>query len=158
MTEKELLIKQLDSIRSWTLALAKDFSEEEAQKLAEPLRTNLVWNLGHMAVSDNGLLQRFFSQSALDSNFIARFDTGSNPAAAGHVTKQEMLKTMAEVRKKLKNKLSRVRPAELNKEPKQKTWYKTMREAIYLTTLHEGYHAGKIGTLRRFMGKPALFG
>ena len=51
-----------------------------------------------------------------------------------------------------------VRPADLNKKPKQKTWYQTMREAVYSTTLHEGYHAGKIGTLRRFLGKPALFG
>ncbi len=158
MTEKELLIQQLDAIRNWVLTLAKDFTEEEAQKLSEPLRTNLVWNLGHLAVSDNGLLQCFFGQSALESGFVSRFDTGSNPTAVEIVTKDEMLKTMADVRKKLKTKLSRIRSADLNKKPKVKTWYKTMREAIYLTTLHEGYHAGKIGALRRFMGKPALFG
>ena len=158
MTEKELLIKLLETIRSWTLALAADFTEEEAQKVAEPLRTSLIWNLGHMAVSDNGLLQRFFGQSALDQSFISRFDSGSNPAAVGNVTKEEMLKTLAAVRKALKAKLSRIRPYDLNKKPKEKTWYKTFREAIYLTSLHEGYHAGKIGTLRRFMGKPALFG
>jgi len=158
MTEKDILLKQFDTIRSWTLALVADFTEEEAQKVAEALNTSLVWNLGHMAVSDNGLLQRFFGPSALGLDFISRFDTGSNPASVGNLTKDEVLKTMAAVRQTLKNKLSHIRPSDLNKKPKEKTWYKTMREGIFSTALHEGYHAGKIGTLRRFMGKPALFG
>ena len=158
MTEKEILLKQFDTIRSWTLALVAEFTEEEAQSVAEPIRTSLVWNLGHLAVSDNGLLQRFFGPSALGPDIISRFDTGSTLATVGNVTKDEVLKTMAAVHQTLKNKLSRIRPSDLNKKPKEKTWYKTMREGIYSTALHEGYHAGKISTLRRFMGKPALFG
>lgn len=158
MAEKEVLLKQFDEIRKWTLTLAGDFTDEEARQVAEPLRTSLVWNLGHLAVIDNEALQLIFGQSALDESFIAKFKSGTHPSGASGATKDEVLKNLAAVRKTLRNKLSRLRPVELNKKPKQKTWYKNVREAIYLTALHEGYHAGKIGTLRRFMGKPALFG
>ena len=159
VTEKELLIKQFDTIRNWTLACVRDFSEEEAQKVAEPLRTSLVWNLGHLAVIDNVVLKHFFGQSVLDEDFVPKFKTGSNPSEVGSVTNDEVLKKMTAVRKTLKNKLSRIRPSNLNKKPKPKSeFYKNLREALYTTSLHEGYHAGKIGTLRRFLGKPPLFG
>ncbi len=66
---------------------------------------------------------------------------------------------MTTVRKTLRNKLARIRLADLNKKPNEKSeFYKNLREALYTTSLHEGYHTGKIGTLRRFLGKPALFG
>jgi hypothetical protein len=105
------------------------------------------------------VLQLFFGRSILDENFISKFKTGSSPAAVGNVTKDEVVKKMAAVRKTLKAKLSKIRPADLNKKSKPKSdFYKTLRDAIYLCSLHEGYHTGKIGTLRRFMGKPALFG
>ena len=159
MTEKEILLKTFDTIRTWTLALAGDFTEEEAQRTAEPLNTSLVWNLGHLAVVDNEALQLFFGQSLLDDGFVSKFKTGSSPTAVGNVTKDEVLKKMAAVRKAFKMKLSKIRPADLNKKPKPKSpFYKNLREAIYGLALHEGYHTGKIGTLRRFMGKPALFG
>ncbi|MGH8003727.1 MAG: DinB family protein [Limisphaerales bacterium] len=159
MTEKEILIKTFDTIRSWTLACARDFSEEEAQKVAEPIRTSLVWTLGHLAVIDNVVLKHFFGQSVLDENFVPKFKTGSDPSLVGEVTKDEVLKKMAAARKALRNKLARIRPADLNKKPNEKSkFYKNLREALYTTSLHEGYHTGKIGTLRRFMGKPALFG
>jgi len=159
MTEKEVLIKQYETIRSWTMALAGDFSEEEARKVSEPLNTSLVWNLGHLAAVDNEALQLFYGQSILDESFTSKFKTGSSPTAVGNVTKDEVLKKMAAVRKAMMTKLSKIRPADLNKKPKPKSdFYRNLREAIYGLALHEGYHAGKIGTLRRFMGKPALFG
>ncbi len=159
MTEKEILLKQFDTIRSWTLACASDFSEEEAQKVAEPIRTSLVWTLGHLAVIDNDALKLFFGQSVLDESFVSKFKTGSNPSAVGGVTKDKVLKKMSAVRKALRNKLSRIRPADLNKKPSPKSeFYKNLREAMHTLPLHEGYHTGKIGTLRRFLGKPSLFG
>jgi len=159
MTEKEILLKQFDTIRSWTLACINDFTEEESQKVAEPIRTSLVWTLGHLAVIDNVVLKHFFGQSVLDENFVPKFKTGSNPSTVGAVTKDEVLKKMAAVRKALRNKLSRIRPSDLNKKPNPKSeFYKNLREAMHTLPLHEGYHTGKIGTLRRFLGKPALFG
>ncbi|MCI0404605.1 MAG: DinB family protein [candidate division Zixibacteria bacterium] len=159
MTEKEILIKQYDTIRSWTMALTGDFTEEEAQKVVEPLNTSLVWNLGHITNSENEALYKFFGQSLLEESFTSRFVSGSSPTAVGNVTKDELLKKLAAVRKALKMKLSKIRLADLNKKPKPKSeFYKNLREAIYVLALHEGYHAGKIGTLRRFLGKPALFG
>ena len=159
MTEKDILLKQFDTIRSWTLALVADFTEEEAQKVAEALNTSLVWNLGHMAVVDNEALQLFYGQSILDESFMSKFKTGSSPTAVGIVTKDEVFKKMTAVRKALKMKLSKIRPADLSKKPKPKSdFYKTLRDALYILSLHEGYHTGKIATLRRFMGKPALFG
>jgi DinB family protein len=159
MTEKEILLKQFDTIRSWTLACVGDFTEGEAQKVAEPIRTSLVWTLGHLAVIDNVLLKHFFGQSALDENFVPKFKTGSDPLGVGGTTKDEVLKKMFAVRKKLRGKLAKIRPADLNKKPNEKSeFYKNLREALCTTSLHEGYHTGKIGTLRRFLGKPALFG
>ena len=159
MTEKEILLKQFDTIRSWTLACINDFTEEEAQKLAEPIRTSLVWTLGHLAVIDNVSLKHFFNQSILDENFVPKFKTGSDPSAVGGITKDEVLKKMTAVRRALRAKLAKIRPADWNKKPNEKSlFYKNLREAICTGTLHEAYHAGKIGTLRRFMGKPALFG
>ncbi|HXF47810.1 MAG TPA: DinB family protein [Verrucomicrobiae bacterium] len=159
MTEKKVLLKQLDTIRSWTLACIDDFTEEEAQKVAEPIRTSLVWTLGHLAVIENAVLKLFFNQSLLDENFVPKFRTGSDPSAVGGVTKDEVLKKMTAVRKALRSKLARIRPADLNKKPSEESpFYKNLREALQTLSLHEGYHTGKIGTLRRFLGKPALFG
>lgn len=159
MTEKQILLEQFDAIRSWTAALIGDFSEEEAQKVAEPIRTSLVWTLGHLAVIDNVVLKHFFGQSILDENFVPKFKTGSDPSAVGGVTKDEALKKMTAVRQALRAKLAKIRPADLNKKPSEKSpFYKNLREALYTGSLHEAYHAGKIGTLRRFLGKPSLFG
>ncbi|HLG94014.1 MAG TPA: DinB family protein [candidate division Zixibacteria bacterium] len=159
MTEKEILLKQYDTIRSWTMALTGDFTEEEAQKVAEPLNTSLVWNLGHIAKNENEALHKFFGQSLLEESFTSRFVSGSSPTAVGNVTKDEVVKKLSTVRKVFRMKLGKIRPADLNKKPKPKSeFYKNLREAIYGLALHEGYHAGKIGTLRRFLGKPALFG
>lgn len=159
MTEKEVLLKQLDTIRSWMLACIGDFTEEEAQKVAEPIRTSLVWTLGHLAVIDNAALKLFFGQSLLDENFVPKFKTGSDPLAVDGVTKDEVLKKMAAVRKALRSKLAKIRPADLNKKPNEKSpFYKNLRDALHTLPLHEGYHTGKIGALRRFLSKPALFG
>ena len=106
MTEKEALIKPYETIRSWTLALAGDFSEEEAQKVAEPLNTSLVWNLGHITCIENEAMQLFFGASLVDDSFTSKFKTGSSPTAVGGVTKDEVLKKMAAVRKAMKAKLS----------------------------------------------------
>ncbi len=92
MTEKEILLKQFDAIRSWTLACINDFTEKEAQKVAEPIRTSLVWTLGHLAVIDNVVLKHFFGQSVLAETFVPKFKTGSNPLAVVGVTKDEVLK------------------------------------------------------------------
>ena len=159
MTEKELLLKQYDTIRGWTMALAGDFTEEEAQKVAGQLNTSLIWNLGHIAKNENEALHKFFGQSLLDESFTSRFVSGSNPMSVGNVTKDEVLKKMAAVRKVFRMKLGKIRPVDLNKKPKPKSeFYKNLREALYGLALHEGYHAGKIGTLRRFLDKPSLFG
>jgi hypothetical protein len=159
MTEKEILLEQFDAIRSWTTALIGDFSEAETQQVAEPIRTSLVWTLGHLAVIENVMLKHFFNQTILDQNFVPKFKTGSDPSAVGGVTKDEVLKKMTAVRIALRAKLAKIRLTDLNKKPNEKVeYYKNLREAIYTTSLHEAYHAGKIGTLRRFLGKPTLFG
>jgi hypothetical protein len=159
MTEKQILLEQFDAIRGWTMALIGDFSEEEAQKVAEPIRTSLVWTLEHLAVIENAVLKLFFNRSLLDENFVPKFKTGSDPSAVGSVTKAEVLKKMTAVRRTLRNKLGKIRPADLNKKPNEKSpFYKNLREALYTGSLHEAYHVGKIGSLRRFLGKPALFG
>jgi hypothetical protein len=92
MTEKQILLEQFDAIRGWTMALIGDFSEEEAQKVAEPIRTSLVWTLGHLAVIENAVLKLFFNQSLLDENLVPKFKTGSDPSSVGSVTKAEVLK------------------------------------------------------------------
>ena len=165
MTLNELLARQLDDTRDWTLKLLADLSGDEwtfqpAAGLAHPL-----WLCGHLASAENLLIQvRCLGKAGLDAGFTAHFPIGApvvGAAAHQYPAPDEVMSRMAEVHKSVLEDIRGMSAAQLaepcaGKDGQPHPHYTDKAGAICHAARHEAFHAGQLATIRRLLGKPFL--
>jgi uncharacterized damage-inducible protein DinB len=118
-----------------------------------------AWIVGHLALSDRGLLKRLGGPlPELPEGFEKRFsrDEGCPQAEEfGDVTKLAAL--FDEHRTRLITAVKAAPPGALEKPlDKPHPLFKTMGEMVTFMALHATMHAGQISTIRRSLGRPPL--
>lgn len=154
-------IGQIEFARRYTLELLAATPRERWFEMPAGLPTNIAWQVGHLTVSQYGLLLfriRGREPDDLDlipGKFRKAYGRGSVPSAdpAGQPSPEELLDRMAKVYEVAGRELPSV-DAETLLEPVDMPYaaFPNKLGAILFCPLHEQIHCGHIGMLRRALG------
>lgn len=154
-------VGQIEFARRYTLELLETTPRDCWFEIPAGLPTNIAWQVGHLTVSQYGLLMfRIRGRNPEDLQLIpGKFrkaygresvptdDTDSQPSA------EELLERIYQVHELAMEELQHVDPAVLL-EPVDMPYaaFPVKLGAILFCPLHEHIHAGQIGLLRRSLG------
>ena len=155
------VIRQIDFARDYTLQLLKATPKEHWFTVPDSLPTHIAWQVGHLAVSQYGLLMfRVRGRDPDDLSLIpGKFrkaysrQSTPNPDANAQMSADELLERLAEVHSRSLAVLETV-STETLLEPVEMPYagYPIKLGAIMFCPMHEQIHAGQIGLLRRGLG------
>ncbi len=152
MEMRRVALYGLTATATRVLRCIEDVSNDEARRTPNDL-SPLIWQLGHLAQSDGGFLQRGGMVSPAPASFSALFKTGSGGPAA-YPSLVDVKATFEAAQRELE-KLAGT--ADLTQRVDARN-YATLGEMLVFAAYHRGYHVGKMTTLRALLGKPRLFG
>jgi hypothetical protein len=154
-------IGQINFARDYTQQLLAATPKELWFEMPNELPTHIGWQVGHIAVSQYGLLMfRIRGREPEDLEIVSgKFrkaysrQTVPNADTSAQPTADELLERLNQIHKRAMTELSKVNPAVLL-EPVDMPYaaYPTKLGAILFCPLHEHIHAGQIGLLRRALG------
>ena len=150
--EKQFAI--LRTTRNNVLKVIQPFTDEQLNKIPAPFNNNLIWNLGHILVTQQLLMYRLSGLDCLvDNALIEKYRKGSKPTEP--VNSEEI----QQLRQALLSLTDRAE-ADFNKGVFQK--YKTyptsygytlnaIEDAIHFNNVHESMHLGTMMAIRKFV-------
>jgi DinB superfamily len=154
-------IGQIQFARRYTLDLLAATPQDRWLEIPAGLPTNIVWQVGHLTVSQYGLLLfRLRGRSPEDltlipSKFRKAYSRESVPDAdpSGQPSANELLERMSQVHELSMQQLDAV-TTDVLLEPVEMPYaaYPIKLGAILFCPLHEHLHAGQIGLIRRALG------
>ena len=160
----EMLISatgQIRFARDYTLGLLEATPEDLWFQIPDGLPTNIAWQVGHLAVSQYGLLMfrlRGRDPDDLDlipGKFRKAYSRGSkpNPDPAKQMSPHELRLRLDDVFDRSMKVLGGV-GVETLLEPEEMPYavYPNKLGAVLFCPLHEHIHAGQIGLIRRALG------
>lgn len=152
---------QIQFARRYTLELLESTPQDRWLEIPDGAATNIAWQIGHITVSQYGLLlfrirgRKPDDLKLIPGKFRKAFGRGSTPSSdpTGQPTAQQLLARMSEVFELAMSELAEVSPDVLL-EPVDMPYaaYPIKLGAILFCPLHEHIHAGQIGALRRALG------
>ena len=151
-------VGQIKFARSYTLELLEATPKELWYEMPDGLPTHIAWQVGHLAVSQYGLLMfRIRGRQPEDLELIPgpfrkAYSRSSTPKAdaSGQLSPDELVERLNLVNERSLTELASVDPTVLL-EPSDMPYaaYPTKLGAILFCPLHEQIHCGQIGLLRR---------
>jgi hypothetical protein len=133
---------------------------------ASPLPTHIAWQVGHLAVSQYGLLmfrihgRRDEDLDLIPSRFRKAYGRGSDPAAtlSGQCSADELFDRLQTVHRSAIAGLTQGFDTPVLLEPVDMPYavYPIKLGAILFCPLHEQIHSGQIGLIRRALGLPPV--
>lgn len=154
MELRQTLIAISNDARGWLQAWGRDFTEREAvESGAGDGRPNpLAWQLGHLACVEDDVGQLFGASDPLvPSKLRARCATGAPQPPPG-TTYPPLADLWALLQRTHERLLGLVESA----TPEDFDFFTSLGQAVYEAALHENYHVGEIGALRKALGKPRI--
>jgi DinB superfamily len=165
MELKETLRAISNDARGWLNTWAKDFTDAEALEPAPERRAPnpLAWQLGHLACVEDDVGQ-LFSQDPSPEPLVSEAlravcATGSPPPTAStrYLPLAELRTLLERTHARLLDVLDAAGPADLHRPPRvSNPYFHSLAQGIYEAALHENYHVGEIGALRKALGKPRI--
>jgi hypothetical protein len=154
-------IGQIHFARQYTLELLDSVPQDRWFEIPEGLATNIAWQVGHLTVSQYGLLMfRIRGREPDDlalipGKFRKTYSRQSTPSPdrAVQPSANELLDRMGNVFELAMTEVASIQPAVLL-EPVDMPYaaYPIKLGAILFCPLHEHIHAGQIGVVRRALG------
>lgn len=161
----EVALGQIEFTRNYLLEMLGATPQELWGMKPEGAVSSIAWQVGHLAVSQYGLLmyrQRGRADGDLElipGWFRKRYGRGSDPSTVveNPENPEDLLKRLGKIHDQAKEELCSAEPARLL-EPTEMPYavYANKLGAILFCPLHEQLHCGQIGTLRRALGLPPI--
>ena len=149
-------IETIRKIRIFMLAGISDLSIQELNKIPEGFNNNIIWNLGHLVASQQGLCYiRAGLPPVTGENFILNYKTGTKPEKFIDADELELIKNLL---------LTTLDQLESDYDNKIFTGYQSwstrygvvlagIDDAVDFLPFHEGLHLGTINSLKRLVKK-----
>ncbi|TWT53941.1 DinB superfamily protein [Rubripirellula amarantea] len=154
-------VGQIKFARDYTLGLLEQTPRERWFDIPDGLCTNIAWQVGHLTVSQYGLLMFRLRGRAdedlelIPSRFRKAYTRGSTPSAdaSKQMSADELHERLCVIHTRAMSVLDQV-TAETLLEPIDMPYaaYPNKLGAVLFCPLHEHIHAGQIGLIRRAMG------
>ena len=152
---KEFLFNQLKVVRSNTLNAVKEVSESQAHSVPEGFNNNILWNLGHVYISQEKFAFGFIPEPMqVPEGFTEAFGRDTKPSEwkVQPPTLVEMINLLEDqtsrIREKLENRLDEA-VANPFTMPSGLT-LRTIGEFLTFSMYHEGMHVQTIKMLKKF--------
>ena len=144
----------LKSTRKTLVDLVSPLKEDQLFLIPEKFKTGILWNLGHLAVSQQRLHYSLASlPTYTDRRFTVTFAKGSDPAKWKKVPdKEEVLSLLLDLPEKLDadyrgGKFEQFTPYDTSAGHR----LETIEDSLIFNNFHEGLHMGIIQTLMKFV-------
>ena len=144
----------LRTSRQNSLDLIKDLSDEQLNKIPEGFSNNLIWNLGHLVVTQQLLCYRLSGLPChVEDELIEKYRKGSAPTQDASA---EEIKTIKKLAIELVDKTEKEYKEKIFKDyTPYMTSYKveltSIEEALDFNNLHEGLHYGYMRALYKLV-------
>lgn len=157
MHARELLIGVSNDARGWLQAWAGDFTDAEATATGEARLNPIAWQLGHIAAAEDGVYQLFTGEPSIVPELVQQLSgTGRPPPPpnAQYPPLADLWDLLERTHRRLVDLVTQTPEADLERPPLQESrHFHTLAQAVYEIALHENYHVGMIGALRKALGK-----
>lgn len=154
-------IAQMEFARNYTLELLNTIPPDRWYEIPESLPTNVAWQVGHLTVSQYGLLmfrmrgRQPDDLTLIPGKFRKAYSRGSTPSPDPdkQPSVDDLLQRLGEVYRIGMSVIGQIDPAVLL-EPVDMPYatFPIKLGAILFCPLHEHIHAGQIGLVRRGLG------
>lgn len=131
----------------------EDLTEEEARRSPAEGLSPVVWQVGHIALTDLTFAHRAGRPAQEPPGYAGLFQMGTGGETA-YPPLHEIRQALIRAQQALQD-VSRT--ADLDAAVDARS-YSTVGEMLAFAIYHRGYHVGKITTLRALLQKPRLFG
>lgn len=162
MELKDTLHAISDDARSWLKAWAGDFTEAEAIEPVGDSRAPhpLAWQLGHLACTEEDVAG-LFSAGPVPEPLVPESLRAVCATGTPDLTPETRYPSLAvlwalldRTHERLLGVLDAASPAELDRPPRvSNPYFRSLGQGVYEAALHENYHVGQIGALRKRLGK-----
>jgi hypothetical protein len=152
ITVRDVLLNDVARTNRIFLRTLGDLTEDEMQRSPAGGLSPVIWQVGHVAVSDAFFVRLCGSDITVPDGFDTLFGRGTGgvkayPSFADIKPLYERIQTALE---------ALTQSAEMDRAIESKN-FKTVADALSFNCFHRGYHIGKICTLRALMGRQPLF-
>lgn len=150
----DLQITTLESTRRNIIKILDDHSNDQINKIPEGFSNNLIWNFGHVIVTQQLLCYKLAGQEMIVSNeLVEAFRKGSKPDV---VYDEAYYKDLISLSEKSITRLKEDYKNGLFSDYKEyKTSYgvtlSSIEDAISFNNVHEGHHFGTVLALKKFL-------
>ncbi|WP_298139925.1 DinB family protein [Flavobacterium sp.] len=149
----EATFKIWETSRNIYLKMIENYSLEQLNKIPEGFSNNLAWNLGHIIVSQQGLVYRL---SGLPMNIspemMDKYKNGSKPTATTQEEIEELKVLLFSLLEKTKEDYASGKFISYNEYTTGTGFHlKNIKDAMEFNNYHEGIHLGFIMNIRKFI-------
>ncbi len=146
------IFDQHQIIRQNASDLISKFSEEQIHKIPKGFKNNLIWNFGHMIVTQHILTFGLSNLSLLiDDEIISKYRKGSSPVIEeSKNTVEDLQKVSEKLIDETKDAYNQNRFTNFNKyETSFKVTLNNIEDALAFNNIHEGLHLGYMMALSK---------
>jgi DinB family protein len=162
MELRQTLIAISNDARGWLRAWSRDFTEREAAENGpgDGRPNPLAWQLGHLACVEDEVCQLFGADgSVVPAGLRAVCTTGAPqpPPDTTYPSLPDLWALLERTHRGVLELVERATPEDLDRPPRTPNkFFTSLGQAVYEAALHENYHVGEIGALRKALGKPRI--
>jgi len=157
MSQRDSILHQLEVSHGAMMACLDGISEEEANRVPVAGMSPVVWQVGHIAVTDATVGQWAGGKFTSPQGYPELFQTGSAGGAGKYPQLKDVTKALDGANQALMQ-IAREADYETPQETPLRRFYGTVGEMHVFVCFHRGWHIGKLTTLRTLLGKARLFG
>ncbi len=154
--ETDTSIETIQQSRRLLLNLMEDLSIEKLNEIPEGFNNNIIWNFGHVIVSQQILCYKLANQPLkIDATYVAKYSKGTKPVSFIDAEELAFLKQQAVA---LMHELtSDIEAGIFDKFDTYTTSFgvvlNEIDDAVKYLTMHEGLHLGYAMALKRVVNK-----
>ena len=142
----------LKNTRNNCLNIISNLSTNQLNKIPEGFNNNIIWNVGHMVVTQQLLVYKLSGiQPKIEESLIEKFKKGTQPTGSIEETEiEEIKKLMTQTLDWLKDDYeNNIFKSYSEYQTSYNAILKSVDEAITFNNIHEGLHFGYIMAMRK---------
>lgn len=154
--EKDKSIDTIQATRTLFLKLVDGLSIDQLNKIPEGFNNNIIWNFGHVIVSQQILCYKLAGLPLkIDEAYISKYSKGTKPES--FIDENELAFLKQQATQLIDELIADIEKGLLNNYTNYTTSFgialNSIEDAVKFLTMHEGLHLGYAMALKRIVNK-----
>ena len=147
-------LEALKATRNNTRKILSNFSYEELNRIPEGFNNNLIWNYGHMIITQQRLCYKLANVDMfIDKDLVKKYAKGTHPDGPANQDEYKMLQELdyESIQKLEKDYNDKVFKNYKSYTTSYGVTLNSIENAIPFNNIHEGHHFGNILSMRKLL-------